>query len=103
MSVLGKWTCKAVLVGFSCARWRQVEWMFPREIPCCFQQEWVGKNLEARMAKEGPAEVFTGEEAGSDRVANIGLYSRVNQTECGDSRVNGVWGFHVCGRPHEGH
>ncbi|CAK9043974.1 unnamed protein product [Durusdinium trenchii] len=24
--------------------------------------EWVAKNLEARMAKEGPAEVFTGEE-----------------------------------------
>lgn len=23
--------------------------------------EWVAKNLEARMAKEGPAEIFTGE------------------------------------------
>jgi len=34
---------------------------------CCVQQEWVAKNLEARMAKEGPAEIFTGEKARRDQ------------------------------------
>ena len=38
--------------------------MKPQRFGLRSHQEWVGKNLEARLAKEGPAEIFTGEKVG---------------------------------------